>query len=63
MSEDKVQGEGNYDAARKYDRDVSEHARDETAVKAEAEAAKKAVDGAESAELEAAEAEGKSHAR
>ena len=62
MSEGKVQGEGNYDAAREYDEQVSEHAKDKDAVKAQAEAAKK--DLAENgAELEAAEAEGKSHAR
>jgi hypothetical protein len=59
----KVQGEGNYDAARDYDRETSAHAKDEAAVRKQAEAAKKALDGAERADLEAAENVGASHAR
>ena len=58
-----VQGEGNYDAAREYDEAVSNHAKDKVAVKAEAEAAKAAIEGGEKDALEAAEAEGKSHAK
>ena len=49
--------------ARDYDEATTAHARDKGKVKAEAEAAKKAVDGAEGDDLRAAEEEGKSHAR
>ncbi len=59
----KVQGEGDYDAACEYDAKVTEHARDKSKVKAEAEAAKKAVEGAERGELEKAEEKGRSRAR
>ncbi len=60
---DKMQGEGNYDAAREYDKATTAHAQDKAKVKAEADAAKKALDGPEGEELEAAEVEGKSHAK
>lgn len=60
---DKLQGEGNYDAAREYDKATTAHAKDKDRVKAEAEAAKKALDGPEGAALKAAEEEGKSHAK
>jgi hypothetical protein len=63
MDDGKVQGEGNYDAAREYDRQVTEHAKDEDAVRREAEEARDALDGSEGEALEQAEAEGKSHAR
>jgi hypothetical protein len=59
----KVQGEGNYDAARKYDADVTEHAKDEALVRKQAEEAKKAIEGLEGESLDAAEQEGRSHAR
>ena len=58
-----LQGEGNYDAAREYDRKVTAHAKDKAKVEAEAKDARKALDGPERAELEAAEAEGRSHAK
>lgn len=58
-----MQGEGNYDAAREYDEQAAKHAKDPAKVKAEAEAAKKALEGPEREELEAAEAEGRSHAK
>lgn len=59
----KVQGEGNYDAARKYDAEVTGHAKDEAAVRKQAEAARKALDGPEGDDLERAEKEGASHAK
>lgn len=59
----KVQGEGDYEAARRYDKKVSAHARDGEKVNAEAEAAKRALEGAEGAELEAAEKAGRAHAK
>ncbi|MGE3747749.1 MAG: hypothetical protein AB7G25_18850 [Sphingomonadaceae bacterium] len=62
MSKD-MQGEGNYDAAREYDRKVAEHAKDSAKIKAEAKDAKKALDGPEGPELRAAEKEGRSHAK
>jgi hypothetical protein len=58
-----MQGEGNYDAAREYDEKVTAHARDKAKIDAEARDAEKALDGPEREELEAAEAEGRSHAR
>ena len=63
MTDGKMQGEGNYDAARTYDAETTAHAQDKAKVKAEAEAAKKALDGPERSELQAAEAEGRSHAK
>ena len=59
----KVQGEGDYDAARRYDEKVSDHARDREKVKAEAEEAKRALEGEEGQSLEAAEQAGKARAR
>ncbi len=58
-----IQGEGNYDAAREYDEGATEHARDQQQVTEEADAARDALDGDEAAELERAEAEGRSRAR
>ena len=63
MDEGKWKGEGNYKAARDYDEATTAHARDKAKVKAEAEAAKKAVDSAERNDLEAAEEAGKRHAK
>lgn len=63
MDDGKWKGEGNYKAARDYDEATTAHAQDKAKVKAEAEAAKKAVDGPEGEELRAAEEEGKSHAK
>ncbi|HWJ70977.1 MAG TPA: hypothetical protein VNS79_13130 [Sphingobium sp.] len=59
----KVQGEGNYEAARAYDAETSKHAKDKAAVHKEAEAAKRALSGSEAEALAAAEREGRSHAR
>lgn len=61
--QNKVQGEGNYDAAREYDEGVTNHARNPQQVNKEAEAARDALDSDEAADLERAEAEGRSHAR
>lgn len=58
-----IQGEGNYDAAREYDRGATEHAKDKDAVRQEAEAARKALEGEQGDELRQAEDTGKSHAR
>jgi hypothetical protein len=63
MTDDKLQGEGNYEAAREYDQKVIEFAKDKGKVKRAAEAAKAAIDGPEKEELEAAEKEGERHAR
>lgn len=63
MGDDKVQGEGNYDAAREYDEKVRQHAADPERVEKEAEAAKKALEGEEGDELRKAEEEGKGHAK
>ncbi len=59
----KVQGEGNYEAARAYDAETTKHARDKAAVRKEAEAAKRALAGSEAEELAAAEREGRSRAK
>lgn len=61
-TKDGVQGEGNYDAAREYDKGATEHARNPQEVSKEAKAARDALDGKEGAALERAEAEGRSHA-
>ena len=63
MDDGKWKGEGNYKAAREYDEAATAHAQDKDKVKAEAEAAKQAVDGPEGDDLRAAEEEGKSHAK
>ena len=63
MDDGKWKGEGNYKAARDYDEATTAHAQDKDKVKSEAQAAKAALDGPEAADLEAAEKEGKSHAK
>ena len=63
MDDGKWKGEGNYKAAREYDAGATAHAQDKAKVAAEAEAAKKALDGAEGTDLKAAEEEGKRHAK
>lgn len=58
-------GEGNYKASRQYNKETTEFASshsDEEIAKTARDAAK-ALDGDEGAELKAAEAEGKSHAK
>lgn len=59
---DDLQGEGNYDASRRYRKGAEKHARDDDAVEKEAREAKESLDGPEAEELEDAEAEGKSKA-
>jgi hypothetical protein len=57
-------GEGNYEAGRKFNKDEKAFVQGHPDhVKKAAEAAKKAVDGAEKPALEAAERAGKSHAK
>jgi hypothetical protein len=63
MTDDKLQGEGNYDAAREYDKEATKFAKDHKKVKHAAQQAKEAVDGPERDALEAAEKQGKAHAR
>jgi hypothetical protein len=58
-----LQGEGNYDAAREYDRGAHAHAKDKDAVQKEARAARDAVEGKEGEALEEAEAKGRKPAR
>ncbi|WP_423141437.1 hypothetical protein ACOYW6_11425 [Parablastomonas sp. CN1-191] len=58
-------GEGNYKAAREYNEETTAYAQshsDEDIARTARDAAK-ALDGDEAADLEAAEAEGKSHAK
>jgi hypothetical protein len=63
MGEDKIHGEGNYKAARQYDEQASEFAKDSDRVEKAAKDAEDALDGDEAGELERAEAEGRSHAK
>lgn len=63
MANDKIEGEGNYTAAREYDEKASEHAKDSAKVAAAAQRAKQALDSDEAAELEKAETAGKDKAR
>ena len=63
MTDDKMQGEGNYDAAREYDEKAAAFAKDKAKVGKAAQAAKQALDSPEASELAAAEKAGKSHAR
>jgi hypothetical protein len=56
-------GEGNYKAAREYDEAQAAFAADKTKVEKAARDAERALDSDEAAELDAAEAEGKSHAK
>jgi hypothetical protein len=58
-----VEGEGSYTAAAEYDADVARFARDEETVHRAAEEARRAIEGDEAEELEAAEREGKSRAK
>jgi hypothetical protein len=61
MTNDKMQGEGNYDAAREYDEEATKFAKDRKKVKQAADQAKEALEGPERDELEAAEQRGKDH--
>jgi hypothetical protein len=56
-------GEGNYKAAREFDEAEAAFAKDKDRVAKEAKDAEAALDSPEAAELEAAETEGKSHAK
>lgn len=58
----KVQGEGDYEAARRYRKDVERFA-EEGDVKGSAKKAKRAVEGDEANELKKAEEAGKSRAK
>lgn len=61
-SDDKVQGEGNYEASRKFDADQKAFVdKNREAIPQLAEDAADALDGPEGEELRKAEAEGKSH--
>lgn len=60
--DDKVQGEGDYDAARRYRKDVKEYLRNNDP-KPAADKAEAAVKGGERKELDEAERKGKSKAR
>jgi hypothetical protein len=63
MGDEKEYGEGNYKASREYDEAVHETAQDEDKVEKAAREAEEALDSDEAAELERAEAAGRSHAR
>ena len=56
-------GEGNYKAAREFDEAQAEFVKDEERVEEAARDAEEALDGPEAEELEAAEAEARSHAK
>jgi hypothetical protein len=58
-----LQGEGNYDAAKVYDEQATKFAQNAKKVKDSAQLAKEAVDSPEAESLQAAEDEGRSHAR
>jgi hypothetical protein len=58
-----LQGEGNYDAARDYNRGAHEHAKDKDAIQREAKTARDALEGKEGEELEQAETKGRKPAR
>jgi hypothetical protein len=60
--EDDLQGEGNYDASRRYRKGAEKHARDGESVEKKARDAKKSLEGPEAGELEDAEKKGKSKA-
>jgi hypothetical protein len=57
-----LQGEGNYDASRRYRKGAEKHASDAGRVEKEARDAKKSVEGPERKELADAEKKGKSKA-
>jgi len=59
----KDMGEGNYKAAREFDKAETDFAADKERVAKAARDAEKALDGPEAEEMQAAEAEGKSHAK
>ena len=59
----KDMGEGNYKASREYDEAQAAFAKDKDRVEKAAKDAEQALDSPEAADLEAAEAEGKSHAK
>jgi hypothetical protein len=63
MTNDKMQGEGNYDAAREYDEQATSFARDKAKVSKAAQAAKQALDSPEAIDLAAAERAGKRRSR
>jgi hypothetical protein len=63
-SQDKVHGEGNYEAARDYDKRTEKFISEKKSkIPKYAKAAEKAIEGPEGAELRAAEEKGKAKAR
>jgi hypothetical protein len=59
----RVEGEGSYSATRDYNKHLGSALGDKKQIERGAEAARKAVDGPEAAELRAAEAQGKAGPR
>lgn len=59
----RVEGEGSYSATRAYNKNLGRAVADEKSIRRGAEAARKAVEGPERAELRAAEAKGKAGPR
>ena len=60
---DSDMGEGNYKASRDYNQGLAETVKDPGKIEEAARDAEEALTGEEAAELEAAEAEGRSHAK
>ncbi len=61
--DEKEKGEGNYKASREFYEAQNEFVKDEARVEEAARDAEEALDGPEAEELEAAEAEARSHAK
>jgi hypothetical protein len=59
----RVEGEGSYSATRAYNKNLGRAVADQKGIERGAEAARKAVEGPEGAELRAAEAKGKAGPR
>jgi hypothetical protein len=59
----RVEGEGSYSATRAYNKNLRQSIKDEERIKRGADAARKAVEGPEGAELRAAEKKGKAGPR
>jgi hypothetical protein len=59
----RVEGEGSYSATRAYNKNLGRAVADQKSIQRGAEAARKAVEGREGAELRAAEAKGKAGPR
>jgi len=59
----RVEGEGSYSATRAYNKNLRQAIKDDESIKRGADAARKAVEGPEGAELRAAEKKGKAGPR